>query len=88
MSSAHPANDIALARMSEKLESFTDLARPACLPLPGVGRHLGADRKVAMSGWGTHPVDEGCGYAWYNKENKEWYHTPPTQVQGSEYDAF
>ncbi|TRY78589.1 hypothetical protein TCAL_04995 [Tigriopus californicus] len=74
----HPQYDLAIAI----LEESATRSKPICLPMD---EHDHMDlNQTMMVGWGARNADQGCGYAWFDKQSNEWLHTPSKVIYSDE----
>lgn len=74
----HPQYDLAIVI----LEESAPRSKPICLPVDEYD-HMNLDQ-TTMVGWGARHANEGCGYAWFDKQSKEWLHTPSKIIYSDE----
>ena len=52
------------------------------LPQVKVCLVFSSGHRAQMCGWESTLEDAECGYAWHDKDQGQWLHSPPRVVQG------
>ncbi len=70
---------MAVFELSDSLTGHSELAHPVCMPREDELAVF--DGEAELTGWTSQLLEGVCGYAWYDRDDGRWYHTPPKVVR-------
>ncbi len=86
-SAAHPRYDVAVIHLAERLPEYSGRAHAVCLPRGEEEEMELTDLEAELTGWSSNLSEDECGYAWFDREERRWYHTPPKVVREGEEEV-